>query len=276
MTKIAGVYIIQSIGEPSKIYVGSSFDINKRKSEHFRNLRKGKHANIKLQYFYNKYGESNLVFEIIESSEYFNKNHLLAREQGWYSHFSFGDMTLPYFNICPIAGSPMKGRRATRETRERLSKIHKGRKNTPEHCESISKGLMGHEVSEETRRKLKENSGTRGKTPWNKGIPISDDARRKNSEAHKGKTAWNKGLKGCYTSETLKKMSKVHKGHDTWNKGKTGVYSEETLRKIGEASKKRRPFKSKKGTKQTREHIEKRLASIRRTLDLKRKQKNAA
>ena len=101
--------------------------------------------------------------------------------------------------------------------------------------------------------------GTVGCTPWNKGKQMSEESRRKNSEAHKGKPQ---------TDEAKKKNSEAHKGKTPWNKGKTGVQvawnkgkkigplSEESRRKNSEAHKgktrtdesRRKQSEAKKGT----------------------------
>ena len=37
-------------------------------------------------------------------------------------------------------------------------------------------------------------SPTKGKIPWNKGIPCSEDSKRKAAEKNKGRIPWNKGI----------------------------------------------------------------------------------
>lgn len=81
---------------------------------------------------------------------------------------------------------------------------------------------------------------------WNKGVPMTEEARKKNSEAHKGKQTWNKGVP-C-TEEVKLKISKKLKGKPlseetklklkgrvSPNKGKP--MSEEQKRKISETLK---------------------------------------
>ena len=41
---------------------------------------------------------------------------------------------------------------------------------------------------------IKNSEAHKGKPGWNKGIPQSEEAKKKNSEAHKGKPSWSKGL----------------------------------------------------------------------------------
>ena len=67
--------------------------------------------------------------------------------------------------------------------------------------------------------------GTVGCTPWNKGKHMTEETRRKNSEAHKGKPSPTKGktspFKGKHhTEESRRKNSEAHKGKPSPNKGK--------------------------------------------------------
>lgn len=61
----SGIYYIINIVNNKK-YIGSSFDIKKRISKHFRQLSKNKHINKHLQNAYNFYGKENFSFEIVE------------------------------------------------------------------------------------------------------------------------------------------------------------------------------------------------------------------
>lgn len=63
--KIAGIYIITNILDNKK-YVGSSKNIKKRWDGHKNSLRRNSHRNRHLQSAWNKYGEKNFVFSIIE------------------------------------------------------------------------------------------------------------------------------------------------------------------------------------------------------------------
>lgn len=49
---------------------------------------------------------------------------------------------------------------------------------------------------------------------------ISEETRRKLSEARKGKIPWNKGKTGIYSEETKQKISNTLKENIPWNKGK--------------------------------------------------------
>lgn len=62
---MVGIYKITN-KKNNKVYIGQSNDIAKRKNSHFNALRKNKHENIHLQNSFNKYGECNFSFEVLE------------------------------------------------------------------------------------------------------------------------------------------------------------------------------------------------------------------
>lgn len=114
--KITGIYgIFSSID--NRFYIGSSVDMNRRRKEHFRKLKRGKHGNSHLQRFYDKHGEKALGFKIL--SEIINPtvSQLIAIEQ------LFIDNLNPLFNICKIANTrfgvkcSLEHRRKVSETR---------------------------------------------------------------------------------------------------------------------------------------------------------------
>lgn len=117
---MAGVYTIQSISYPERVYVGSCSkkNVNDRWNSHLCDLKKNKHASGKLQNHFNKYGKDDLKFSILEDGEYLCKQHLLSREQGWFTHFKYLNNYLPYFNCTPIAGSCL-GIKRSAETNEK-------------------------------------------------------------------------------------------------------------------------------------------------------------
>jgi group I intron endonuclease len=74
---MTGIYKIRNIIN-NDYYIGSAKNIKRRWDRHRCGLRNNKHENIILQRAWNKYGEENFVFEIIENCEI---NMLLELEQ---------------------------------------------------------------------------------------------------------------------------------------------------------------------------------------------------
>jgi len=74
--KICGIYCIENINTNKK-YIGQSVNINDRWSKHKNELRQNSHDNDYLQKAWNKYGEDNFKFYILEEC---NKSELDNRE----------------------------------------------------------------------------------------------------------------------------------------------------------------------------------------------------
>lgn len=75
--KISGIYLILNKIN-NKYYVGSSKTIKSRWKKHKQRLRHNTHHNIKLQNAWNKYGEDNFEFHVVELAE---ESQLLLVEQ---------------------------------------------------------------------------------------------------------------------------------------------------------------------------------------------------
>ena len=112
-----GVYKITNLANGHK-YIGSAKNVISRMTDHKRDLRKGVHANSRLQRAWDKYGEANFVFEVIE---YCSEEVRFDREQSYLPE----EKTLKalkdqgYYNLGPFVDSN-KGRTFTEEQRLRL------------------------------------------------------------------------------------------------------------------------------------------------------------
>lgn len=104
-----------------------------------------------------------------------------------------------------------KGKHSSEETRRRQAEAQRGRTLPEDVRKKISDSKIGKSRSEEIRRKISESR--RGTTPWNKGIPLNEDSKRKLSESQKTRM----------TTEVRQHLSEINIGKRL---------SEETKRKM--------------------------------------------
>lgn len=112
-----GIYKIQSISKPERIYIGSAMSIFDRWNTHKSDFKFNRRHAIQFQRHYNKYSETDLQFSIVEEFKFQSKQHLLAREQHYIDTYK------PYFNGCKIAGSPL-GYKHTIESNKKKSEAN--------------------------------------------------------------------------------------------------------------------------------------------------------
>lgn len=109
-----GIYMIVNIINNHK-YVGSSVNIKRRLEIHKANLRHNHHDNSHLQNAWNKYGENNFVFSVLESC---SQETRFEREQFYI------DTIKPEYNICTtvVQNPPTGGESRLKQscTRKRL------------------------------------------------------------------------------------------------------------------------------------------------------------
>ena len=133
-----GIYKITNLIN-LKVYIGQSDRLNDRKREHFYRLKRNEHNNEHLQKSYDKYGEENFIFEIIEETD-----DLDNREIYWINEYGGINSELNYnlkdpltkkwcdyirLKQCKImAGenNPNFGNKWSKEQKEKLSKMKKG------------------------------------------------------------------------------------------------------------------------------------------------------
>lgn len=112
--KKSGIYKIINLIN-GRFYIGSSVDLDGRFRYHITMLNKNKHINIKLQRAWNKYGQNNFIFHIIE---FCPSSKCLELEQFYL------DSIIGSYNIATNASAPMTNRRHNQKTLNKL----KGRK----------------------------------------------------------------------------------------------------------------------------------------------------
>lgn len=177
-------YVIYKIQNKinSKIYIGSSKSIRNRWKQHKWMLKRNKHYNKKLQNAWNKYGEKNFEFSILETVS--NEEDLKKKEQVFLS------LVKPEYNLCKIAYRTT-GYKHTAKWKEENSKRMIGNKHTSGKKriqteatrKKISESLKGKRHSDESYKKAAEKK--KGMIPWNKGIPMTKEAKIKSSISHK-------------------------------------------------------------------------------------------
>ncbi len=137
ITFINGIYTITSIID-NKIYIGKAVNVQERLNNHKHLLRKNKHANRHLQNAWNKYGESNFKFELLEECE---EDFLCSQEHYWCNLLNATNRKFGY-NLAET--SPDCSNRLTEES---ISKRTQTRKENAE--------KRGYWVPEDYRLKLK-------------------------------------------------------------------------------------------------------------------------
>ncbi len=199
-----GIYrIINKVND--KRYIGSTNNFEKGWKDRLRTLKKGKHHNPHLQRAWNKYGEKNFVFEIVNEVAGDNAA-LLAREQIYLDEgFALGIL----YNIAKVAGGGdlgyhqgMLGKTHTNETKDKIAENNRKRIYTQETKDNIRKGVNKWYETHEGSRKNKKHT-IEAKQKMSVG-------QIKYFETH---DAWNKGKKCPQISAFLFKHFETHEGH---------------------------------------------------------------
>lgn len=167
----SGIYAITHI-ETGRLYVGSSIDIQDRWRHHKNELKKGLHANARLQNAWKKYGADAFDFTVMETVV--EPHLLLSREQ------SYLDELVPFFNILKYANFTRAGIKHSEEAKAKIKEALA----KPEAREKLRQGRLGVRASEETREKIA--AGARGNT-YRRGKPISEEQKQRHREFMTGR-----------------------------------------------------------------------------------------
>jgi group I intron endonuclease len=173
-----GIYKLTNIVN-NKVYIGQSKKLNNREWCHFYRLKRGEHHNEILQRSYNKHGEINFVFEILEYTENLNE-----RESYWLDEYG-GVMSKDTYNMKdPLTNeycdytkkkvrrillgnkNPNYGNTWSEEQKKRQSEKYKGltwedrygEEKSKEIKEKLSKSQKGRQHSEETKEKIRQHN----------------------------------------------------------------------------------------------------------------------
>lgn len=201
MDIICGIYMIRNIINEKK-YIGRSVNIKNRWSNHKYELNKGIHVNNHLQNAWNKYGQDNFEFSVVEEC---NESDLNDREIYWINYYdvyhngynqtiggegyelsddiklkisaAMKDLWLDdgYRNrmseVHSGENATWYGKPRSEETKAKISQANKDRYSSPEACP-----MYGKHHTEDTKRKISE-----------KNSHPSEETRKKLKDANSGK-----------------------------------------------------------------------------------------
>lgn len=145
-----GIYKITSpIG---RVYIGQSINIKRRFYDY--KLKRCK-SQTKLYNSFNKHGVDNHKLEIIEECSI---DRLNERERYWQEYY---DSINKYTGLnCLLTSCDNKRMILSNETKSKISRTLKGRKQSLSHIENARKGRIGIKKSEETKNKIRiSNTG---------------------------------------------------------------------------------------------------------------------
>lgn len=191
----------------NKSYIGSTVTIDKRKWEHFSQLRHNKHHSILLQRSFVKHGERNFEFLVLEEFEGDNSLQW-EREQFYMDKHNSYDSRFGY-NISKDARSMASG--MNEEQRKlmgrRVSARHKGK--TPKNLESIRelqrRPILEYKNGVFVREYESQREASR---------IIGIDYRLLNRRIRDGEARWGKykGIKWEYKNGKTARKGKYHYG----------------------------------------------------------------
>jgi group I intron endonuclease len=130
--KGAGVYEIRNT-VCGRRYLGSSSMLRRRIDAHKYELRHGKHPNVRLQRAWNRDGEAAFQFTLLARLE---TDEALPTEQRMLDQARASGEVI--YNFAPHADAPMRGRKASPESRALMSEAQRQRYRDPKEREAQS------------------------------------------------------------------------------------------------------------------------------------------
>lgn len=167
-----GIYKITS--PTGKIYIGQSINIKKRFLK-YKTIDCKNQSRLYKSFI--KYGVLNHSLEVIEQCEISELNNMERYWQDFYDASGKNGLN------CILTRSTEKAQIISEQTKIKLSKVSIGVKKSETHSKNISKSKIG------------SKNGMYGKTPFNKGVKMSDELKIKISKKLKGRISHRKGIK---------------------------------------------------------------------------------
>jgi len=162
---VAGIYCILNIVS-GKVYIGSASSLKARLCCHRSMLRRGRHDNGHLQRAWSLHGEQNFQFFLVQACAVSDLTRFEARwmqmtaaccpDYG-YNLDRVATHTMHAEETKQKIASSLRGQRRSVEQRRNIAKGMTGVKHAPRTAEQrlrYSRALMGHAVSEATRKKM--------------------------------------------------------------------------------------------------------------------------
>lgn len=156
----SGVYMF-TCSKNGDRYIGSSVNIESRKSGHIALLRNGKHHNKHFLNVWRKYGEDSFEFQVLEIVN--DISRLVEREQYWI------DTLKPEINKAIFANSGFLGKKHNEDTKRKLSQIQKSRmmnedlrkiqsEATKRYIQLHGNQMQGKNLSAEAKDKIRQSA----------------------------------------------------------------------------------------------------------------------
>lgn len=177
---ISGIYEIRCL-PTGMVYVGSSSDIGARLRRHRNMLLSGRHWSKFLQQSWDKHGDINFTFGILELVT--DVNAIVDREQYWINHFAAYKRGIG-FNILEVAGST-RGRIKSDEEIAKISATLSGRHRSPETIAKMRAANIGKKQNPEWIAKRVAVTAARRLNGTFKKRVYSEAAKRQKSVAMK-------------------------------------------------------------------------------------------
>jgi group I intron endonuclease len=215
-----GIYKIKNLVN-DKCYYGSSKNIEKRWRTHKNHLKNGKHHNIHLQRSWDKYGEDNFVFEVVEECD---ENILLELEQKYLDsnpEFNIGIKSSGGDNLTKNPNKEDIIRRMTQSVRKRYELMSE------------------YEIKEKHSRPMDKNPNWKGGITYKycecgvKIKPINDTCNKCRPRSEDKNPFFGKQ----HSEETKKKLSEKRLGKYSGEQNKPIIIDDVEYRSAGEASK---------------------------------------
>lgn len=186
----SGIYCIENIST-SKKYIGQSIDINDRWRRHIGELNHNSHHNDYLQKAWNKYGESDFKFYILE---YCPVDELNIKETIYIEKYNTMDRNHGY----NLKSGGQDHNYQSDEVRQKISQSNKKAYQNSNLKEIRQIDALNQWANPEIKEKIMgENNGMYGKHHTN-------EAKRKISEANKGTVSWRRNTTPVFCIELNK------------------------------------------------------------------------